>query len=213
MVTVLATLLAMPSGNPVVAAETLLRERLEHRYPRVVRWEVEPLARGRSASATEVVELEILTVGARSAVRVKAASRRPTTIWYSVRGLAPVLTAARALPARAPIDAADVIATERDVVSLPCAVLPPDAQTSGMRMRTSRAAGEPLCAEHLEPMPAVARGEIVTVQYVSERVTVARRAIAQRDGEIGQRILVRGTDGGVPFRARVSGAGEVVVHD
>jgi flagella basal body P-ring formation protein FlgA len=156
-------------------------------------------------------------VGARSAVWVGSASmstrRQGKLIWFSVAGYAPALVAVRTVAADAPLDAGDAMLADRDVVAADCTS--PDSPDSlpGLRVKRTLHAGEILCANLLEPVPPVTRGEEVTLLYHGRSFTLTARGIAQADGLLGKPVMVRNSSSGDVFTATVSGRAEVSVND
>jgi hypothetical protein len=65
----------------------------------------------------------------------------------------------------------------------------------------------------IEPRPLVARGEEITVRYVSPNVVLTINGVAQNDGAAGDSLLVLNPRSHNLFRAVVSGAREVTIHE
>jgi flagella basal body P-ring formation protein FlgA len=89
-----------------------------------------------------------------------------------------------------------------------------DPQTlTAKRAKRFFQAGEIICYNLLEPLPAVARGEEVALLYIGRNFTLAAKAIAQADGTVGKRVTVRNVGSGEVFAATVTGKGEVSVNE
>jgi flagella basal body P-ring formation protein FlgA len=204
----------------VAGAEQALREKLALAYPTVTRWEIEVLP---SSAATGIgtdaipPTVTVTRVGERSAVWVGSKSlgeqRRGALLWFSVAGYAPAVTAARALTAGTSLDARDGEILEHNIVSGDCRPVDDTGALVGMRVKRMIHAGEMICASALEPAPPVTRGEEVTLRYTGRSFTLTARGVAQADGILGKRVMVRNVSSGDVFAATVTGRGEVSVDE
>ena len=86
-----------------------------------------------------------------------------------------------------------------------------DLALEGMRLKRPLEAGAALSAAHVEPKPAVARDEQVTVRVVSGTVTIETVGRALADARVGETIQVKSAGSTEPFSARVVGEGVVQV--
>jgi flagella basal body P-ring formation protein FlgA len=192
--------------------EDLLREQLQQRYPAVQRWEIRRFggSGGSSvAAATDGDEAQVVRLGTRSAVRFGKRLH-----WYTVAGFQNVISAKHRVAAGERIDASVGQIEERDVLAAAgCEPLADASLLNGMRARTSLRADEIICERSIEPQPIVARGDAVTVRYVGERVVLITKGIAQEDGNVGDTLSVQSPKSAGAFKARVSGAGEVTIHE
>jgi flagella basal body P-ring formation protein FlgA len=193
-------------------AEEALRAQLQERFPQVERWEIRPFDDAASipeSSAPESSErAQVVRVGARSAVRVGKRLR-----WYAVSGVQNVVSASRRINVGERVEASLGHIEERDVVALRCKPVVELEALNGMRARKPVHEGEVLCAESIEPRPVIARGDAVTVRYVGPRIQLQTKGIAQEDGDLGRMLTVKGPQSAEAFAARVSGAGEVTIHE
>jgi flagella basal body P-ring formation protein FlgA len=199
------TVLAIPLFA-AASVDALVMETLRAAYPAVTRWEIRPFGEPPAdgvASAAKVVRL-----GSRTAVRVNH-----KTYWYAVAGFRTVVSATAWTSAGEALDAQSGALQERDVVAPACDPLTDVSTLRGMRAKRALHPNDVICAQHVEPRPAVARGEVVTVRYVGTRVSLTTKAIAQSDGAVGDRLLLRVARGADSFPALVSGAGEVTIHE
>jgi flagella basal body P-ring formation protein FlgA len=213
------------SNEPKVAAlETLagqvLLTELQSKYPETKHWSVTPLVRqaheesifGKAAWETKVVR-----IGARSAVQVSWAAentaRQVRTVWFDVVGPQSVVVATHAIAPNASLSVADAMIEERDVMGLSCSPLRDVTDLVQMRSRRALRTGAAICLEAIEPRPAVARGEDVTVRYSSGRVSITTKGVAQNDGQVGQKLRVVNPMTKDSFVAVVSAAREVLVHE
>jgi flagella basal body P-ring formation protein FlgA len=204
----------------VVPAEQVLRQKLEHAYPTVTRWDIEPLPASTAPQSAATVNHPSITVtrlGERSAVWVGSETlgdhRQGTLLWFSVAGYAPAVTAARPLSAGTSVDSRDGELLERNVVTGDCQPIEDAGALAGMRVRRSVHAGEIICTNLLEAVPPVARGEEVTLRYTGRSFTLTARAVAQADGLLGKRVTVRNVGSGDVLIATVTGKGEVSVNE
>jgi flagella basal body P-ring formation protein FlgA len=216
-------------GAMAAPAEQALRVKLEQAYPAVTRWEISLLPGSQAAadagtldSARQIAGVDhprivVTRLGERSAVWIgsplTAERRHGSLLWFSVAGFAPALVATHAIAAASPLDPQDAALMERDVVAADCPSMADPGALAGMRMRRMLRAGEMICAGLLEPVPAVSRGQEVTLLYVGRRFTLSARGIAQGDGLLGKPVTVRNISSGDVFTAVVSGQREVSVHE
>lgn len=82
---------------------------------------------------------------------------------------------------------------------------------TSLRLRRGLRAGEVVAARDLEPVPAVQRGEWVTVRLVNGDVSMESRVEAQHDAQIGQTVRVKLVGAERSVLARVTGVGLVEV--
>jgi len=198
-----------------------LEVQLRSQHPDVKRFEIralsaEPNPRNPSRDEETAVEsISVLRTGARSAVQVVSRSdsgARVDVLWFDVKGLQPVVVAARNMAPLVVLNEADGTILERDVMSGSCTPLIAVESLSHMRVKRAFLAGDALCAEYLEPRPAVSRGEAVTVRYMAERIELVTKGIARHDAAVGQRLALMNPATKEIFSGVVAGAGEVQVH-
>jgi flagella basal body P-ring formation protein FlgA len=200
-------------------AERVLLPALHSAYPDVVDWAVEPLVGKRQAgvlASGESFEAVVVRVGKRSAVRLQSragAKAGGSTVWFAVRGVQPVLTAKSTIQAREPLrpELSDYV--PQDVVALACTPIGSAQALTGMRARKSIREGAAICAESIEPRPAVGRGQEVTVISTAGAVVITGRAIAQQDGAVGTVLRVKSPSSGQVYSVAVTGEREVAVHE
>lgn len=205
-------------AGALVAATQALQLALQQRHAEVTQWSIRPLVTERALQAlptTAPSGVRVTHAGARSAVRLTwaLASTYVTTFWFEVSGIASAVVTNRDLAPGAAVSAADAIFVERDVMELSCTAVLDPAQLQQMRMRRALRAGTPICREAIEPRPAVMRGEDVVVRFVSPRVSITSKGIAQADAHIGQNVFVMNAASRDAFRAVVSALKEVVVYE
>ncbi len=104
-----------------------------------------------------------------------------------------------------------MIAFERMDVSRLSGV-PWDGGGGPWRVKTSVGQGQVVYQENLEPMPAICRGDKVTLAYRGKRIRLLAEAEAVTDGFMGKEITVRNLQSGVQVSGRVEGPGAVVVQ-
>jgi len=204
---------ALAAGSSTVAPTTpdpvaaVLATRLQERFPGVTRWDIRKFADApKRSDGTDSVS--VVRLGARSAVRVGRQLE-----WYTVAGFQNVVSATRHASAGESLDARAGDIEERDVVRAGCEPLTDVSQLNGTRARSQLRAHDIICAQAIEPRPAVARGDRVTVRYLGARIELTTNAVAQQDGEVGDALLVRSAHSPEPYAARVSGVGEVAIHE
>lgn len=207
-------------ADVIALAQQELHTALQGHYSHVTDFGLTPIARaahGKLPPEDSTPRVDVLSVGARSAVRVSwresDQSERSRTIWFDVTGKAPVFVAARDFSIRQGIDKADVQSSELDPFRLRCAPIRSMDEVAGMRTTHAVRQGAPICKDGIEIEPPVARGDNVTVRYESERVSLTSKAVAQQDGRLGETLRVVNPATKDSFVAIVSGSHEVMVHE
>jgi flagella basal body P-ring formation protein FlgA len=196
------TLLA--SVAPLCAAEAALRASLAERYPSVTRWEIKAFTENMPAAD----EAKVVLLGPRSAVKV---GRR--VYWYSVAGFSQAVSATHGLAPGQALEPRDGQVSESNILAANCEPVTDPNALSGKRTRKALRPNEIVCASAIEPRPLVARGEEITVHYVSTNVVLTINGVAQSDGATGDSLLVLNPRSHDLFRAVVSGAREVTIHE
>ena len=199
---------ADPAGSGTAGpAAAALEARLRAQRPEVTRWELAELSGGAKRAAPQGELALVGSLGARTAVRFSDGRVR----WYSVVGIAPVMTSAHSLAAGAEIVPADLETAEHDVIALGCEPL---MALGDMRWRTTRrlAAGEPLCKSSIEPAPQVQRGRDVTLSTERGPIRVSRVLVANNDAWTGERVRLRDPASGETVPAIVTGNGAARVN-
>lgn len=180
-----------------------LQAALIERYPQVVRWEIAP-TKGAAEFMAASEPTTVLRVGPRSAV-----SGHGKTYWYSVRGYATGLRAAKFIDAGQTL--ADAVeAAELDLVAAGCEPAT-GIDAAEWRARRRLPAGTSLCASAVEPVPAVERGARVKLQVRTAAIELSASGRAMEDGHSGERVKVRSGSGEV-LEGIVTGKGEVRIH-
>jgi flagella basal body P-ring formation protein FlgA len=209
---------AHASGRLEAIAEASLRTALQRGYPSVSQWELQPMLGRRQSERLEELEpvdAQAASIGARSSVRVSTTNpqRRFVTLWFSVSGFQPVLTARSRIEPGSTVDAVAVSIDERDVLALGCKPMTSTDELMNMRARRGFAENAVLCLDGFEPRPAVSRGELVLVRSVAGPITVTAKGIALQDGSLGAILKIKNPDNRRTYFAAVTGAQEVTVHD
>lgn len=201
------------------AAETSLRTALREAHPDIVEWQVRPLT-GReqrvNIEGATAVAARAIVLGARSAVRLTVdarGSKRDVTLWYAVGGSQEILTARARIDSGVAIDASSVQIDTRDAIALGCKPVTSVEQLQNMRATRAFGEGAALCADGIEPRPAVSRGETVLVRSVAGAVTIIAKGIALADGTLGETLKIKNPDNRRTYFAAVTGAQEVTIHD
>jgi flagella basal body P-ring formation protein FlgA len=196
--------LLLEAAEPTSVAETVLRVSLAERYPGVSRWEIKAF----TAQMPTADEVKVVLLGPRSAVQVGR-----HVYWYSVAGFGRAVSALHAVAPGQPLTAADGRLAESNILAANCEPVRDPGDLSGKRARKILRANEIVCTSAIEPRPLVARGEEVVVRYVGPNVALTINAVAQADGVAGDSLLVLNPHSHDLFRAVVSGAREVTIHE
>jgi flagella basal body P-ring formation protein FlgA len=210
-------------GGGLVAVDTeagrLLKSELVSKYPGVSRWSITAQIRQSPIEIPKGVSssMQVTRIGSRSAVQVSWVGLRSTrqvhTIWFDVTGIQSIVVAAHDIAPASALSTLDATVEERDLIGLGCSPMHDASDLQQKRARRALRYGAAICLEAIEPRPAVARGENVTVRYSSERVSITSQGIAQDDGQVGQRLRVVNPISKDSFLAVVSAAREVLVHE
>lgn len=202
----------------VQTAQGGLEQRLHAAYPNVSSWTVTPVLSERqmdSSSGEGAIRADALKLGRRSAVQVawRDGDRQVRqTVWFNVSGEQAAVVVTGDVQ-RHDVLRAEIVRTEQNAAWDPeCDIVTSAAALHGMRTRKALRAGALLCEQDVEPKPMVARGEKVTVRSSAGRVTVELAGIAERDGNMGDRLPVRNPSSGEMYMAAVTAEGEVVVR-
>lgn len=129
---------------------------------------------------------------------------RTVALGFEVHALAPAWTARSELSAGRAVTQDDLERRDVDVTGLAGAPMADPAQLAGSRLRRPLHAGDPLSLSLLEPVPAVSRGDAVTLQTKSGAVTIESHGVAMADGVAGRDVPVK-LDNAQLVRARVVG--------
>jgi flagella basal body P-ring formation protein FlgA len=211
-------LVANPSADVWALAEQKLALVLAEEYRHIEEWTVTPrYGSGRSLPEDKPHEINIKQLGVRSAVQLiwikSDASRQVHSLWFDVSGKSDTLVTLSDFAKGSSLSASDVAIEQRDIFGSTCMPLRSVEALSGSRLVNSMRAGSPLCNEAIEARPSVARGDFITVRYLSDRFSLLLKGVAQQDGNMGQRLRVLNPASRESFFAVVSGPSEVIVND
>jgi flagella basal body P-ring formation protein FlgA len=215
----LLLLAALACASPYGFAQNseALLSALRARFPEVVRFEVTPLSRPRTAGAEVELPAE-LALDKRIQTHVVTTARdgtpRRSVQWWALKAYAPVVIARRALRPGEPVQAADVALEERDVAGSGGTLLDADPGLAEARWRATRfvQTGAALRRADLELAPAVLRGQQVRVSVVSAGFTIETTGVAREEGRLGAVIGVVRPGEPQPYFAEVTGERAVLVR-
>ncbi len=163
-----------------------------------------PLAAGAEPRSRMTVWVDILVDGRFArAIPVSFAVEAFRDAWVT-----PVSTPANVALTQAALERREVRVVDRAVQS---GVDPFAVGASPQVWRTTRALkeGEAVSTRNSAPTPTIARGAWVALHMKSGPVELVARAQALQDGEVGQVVQVRSSNGSAPVAARVVAAGRV----
>lgn len=198
-------------------ARNELQRRLQHVYPEVTSWTVQPMVSERQlelAGDAREIQIDAVKLGRRSAVQLswrEGGQHRRQATWFDVSGEQPGVLIAADVKRNETIRM-DLLRADRVSWMPGCGSVSLSESLQSMRSRKALRAGDSLCAEDLEPKPPVSRGERVLVQSQAGLVTVTVSGIAEQDGNIGDRLQVRDPSSGASYVASVAAEGEVIVR-
>jgi flagella basal body P-ring formation protein FlgA len=184
--------------------------------PGEVRIAVTPLDERTRLAACD--DMQVFTApGARpwGAVSVGVRCLRPQSwqvyVQASVRVLAPVVVAGRAMLAGSKVDAADLTTRVEELTALPASVLQDPNLAIGRVLASNVQAGSVLRAENLKQVLAVVNGQTVRVIYESSTLSVTSDGRALGNAAVGQGVDVR-VGSGKTVRGIVRSTGVVVIQ-
>jgi flagellar basal body P-ring formation protein FlgA len=138
---------------------------------------------------------------------------RAVPVDFSVAAYRPAWVAPQGLARGVPVAAQSLERREIDVAAVGRKILPAELPSLGdLRSRRAVAPGVAVESMDIEPVPAVTRGEQVTVLARSGDMELEARAEALQDGQVGQTVRVRTASGTAPVVAQVVSAGRVRVQ-
>ncbi|TQV73404.1 flagellar basal body P-ring formation protein FlgA [Exilibacterium tricleocarpae] len=205
-----ATGVPYATAAAVQQAQTHLEDWLRPRFPTAV---VTPV---RAQTQSLLVPAGALEVRPRLSTAVRLAQRicvwvdifvdanrfQTLPVWFAVQAPAPVLTARRGLPARHTPTAGDLRAEVIDLATLRGQPLVP-AALPALRLKRALQKGSVLLQDHLEPVPAVSRGQLITVYARQGSVAIKVQGKARADGHIAESIAVENPASGASYNAVV----------
>ena len=128
-----------------------------------------------------------------------------------IEGKAPVLVAARNLPARRPIEASSLLRETHKLARVKPGSLG-SFTVSGMLASRRIAAGSVIARSDLKAPPVVHRGQRVRIELHASSVSVSTAGEALADGAVGQMVAVRNLSTGRRLQGRVRAPGLVEVN-
>ena len=102
-----------------------------------------------------------------------------------------ILRARRPLSAGEPVAGKDFEYIEIDAIAIGQESLAALPSGAAVRMRKNLRAGDILTAEHILPADGVVAGDMVNLRIRQHGILVEARAVAERSGDVGQRIPIR----------------------
>jgi flagella basal body P-ring formation protein FlgA len=132
-------------------------------------------------------------------------------LWFDVSVQMPVWVVQRNLDPKAPMTADSVKKSIRDIAGLDGEPLR-KASLDGLRTVRPLAQGKILTTDDVAPIPAVSRGDVITVIAGHGMVRLWVKAVALADGTVSQLIDVQNPNSGESFRATVIGTKKAMVN-
>ncbi len=97
----------------------------------------------------------------------------------------------------------DLVAEECLKSELPAHYIPYDQFSAGMRVRRTLAAGTILVSHHLESIPAMERGNTVTIKVIANGIEITAPGEALEQGDLGATIRVKNLNNGQILRCLI----------
>lgn len=146
-------------------------------------------------------------------VFVDGALYRTVPLWFDVSTMGRVYQAQRDLPAGHALTRDDLTLAEVDLATVKGKPWDSGTEVAGLRTRKWLAAHAVLTEQSVEPVPAVVKGQPLTVLATSGTVALQVTAVALADGEVSDIIPAIRRQGQEEFEVRVTGKGQAVVTD
>jgi flagella basal body P-ring formation protein FlgA len=128
-----------------------------------------------------------------------------------VQLLAAVPTPLRPIPQGSVVSLADLGVMDVDLLRAHRETVTEDALADGLTARRRLEPGRPILARDLKLVPAVERGQLVTIEASSGNVTVRAKGKALESGEVGQPVRVQNVDSRMVASGVVAGRGLVAM--
>ena len=184
-----------PATIQNAAQAFLLAQHRNRPEPPQIQWrELDPRLRlAKCAAALEAfLPAGAKTVG-NTSIGVRCPGPAPWTVYQSasVRVFDQVLVASRFLPKGTLLSAADFRAERRDLAALSGGYETAPDQLMGKQLRQALMAGAEISPRMVKALPAVRRGETVTLVSRRGGMEVSSSGIALSDAELGGRVRIR----------------------
>lgn len=131
------------------------------------------------------------------------------TATINLEGEAKTPTLRASLSRGAMVRADDVELAPADLERLPSGVVTRPSELVGKRLIQPANAGQPIQARALEVPPTIERGASVRVVLLGQGLRIARTAVAQENGNVGDTIRLKPADGDGMMRGQIVSATEV----
>lgn len=165
---------------------------------------VRPLPAGTAVTARHRVWVDVF---------VDAGFVRAVPVDFTVAAYGEGWMTAVGVPRGAAVDAVSLQSQEIDLTQVASSAVPVKLDpASTLRARRNLAAGATVTGADLEPVPAVARGEPVTLVSQDRGLELELHAEALQDGQVGQSVRVRARGAAEPVLAQVVAPGRVRIR-
>jgi flagella basal body P-ring formation protein FlgA len=145
-------------------------------------------------------------------VSVDGVPFRSVPIWFKVEAYRTVFVAKRSMAAGAGVDTESITDENRDIAAVSGTPLVPGDDLRALRLRHAVTPGRILLRGDLEPFPAVARNQKVTVEVRVGSVVVEAPGLALADGQRGAVIRIQNPGSKKAYSAEIIDDGVVAVH-
>lgn len=134
---------------------------------------------------------------------------RTVPVHFSVSVFAQSAVATQGMVQGKTLQASDVVMKEIDLAKSSAAQTVSASQAVAQQLRKPLRTGEPISAENLRAMPAVARGEWARLVSASGSMTLESQVQVLQDGYVGQVVRVQARNASGSLNARVTGPGHL----
>lgn len=171
-----------------------------------------------SLTACSVPLQASLPVGGRIAQRSSIAIKCPDTAGWTVhvsviaRAEAEVLVARRAISRNEQITANDVMATRRDITSLPYGYLAALPLAEALQAKTGIGQGAVITPGMTQAANIIRRGDLVAIELSDTRMAISMRGVALADAAVGELVTVKNSQSGRTVQGQAMASGRVRVQ-
>lgn len=148
----------------------------------------------------------------RAEIRLAGRTERVMSVTADVRYFRPVLVATRNIRRGEKLLADLFEVQERDVTRLRDGYFDLDAVLEGMQARRPLGFNDILSRDHVQKIPVVRRGDVLSLVLEAGNMQITTRATALKAGGVGDRIRVRNADSGKILEGVVADARTVEVR-
>lgn len=132
-------------------------------------------------------------------------------VYCVIRVVTPVVVSARTIQKGEQLTKENFRIERQDITKFHCLPLRDVAQCAGMRARSTISAGKILDSQMFNAQPLVEKGEMVSIDYATQRIKISINGYARQSGTLGEKILVENPLTRNLIKSEIVGKGRVQV--